>query len=174
MAAMRTLVTGEYYGPNMSMPAITRMVGFLLILLGVVGYVATGAASITALIPAMVGAVFLIIAMVARSPEARKHAMHAAVALALLGVLGTAPRIFRSIAAGDLSRPAVIAQIVMAVILLVYVLLGVKSFIDASSQRKMRRVNRRQRNHLLQCRRPGRGCCASDLFAVPINGHRHT
>jgi hypothetical protein len=119
----------------MSMIAVTRTVGFLLILLGVVGYIATGGASITALIPAMFGAVLLIIALVGRSPESRKHAMHAAVALALIGLIGTIPRIIPALRAGDLQRPAVMAQIAMAVILLVYVLLGVKSFIDARKAR---------------------------------------
>lgn len=119
----------------MSMPTITRSVGFLLILLGVVGYVGTGAASITALIPALVGALFLILAMVARNPNARKHVMHAAVAIALLAVIGGVPRIIAAANAGDLQRPAVLAQIAMAVILAVYVLLGVKSFIDARRAR---------------------------------------
>jgi hypothetical protein len=119
----------------MSMPSVTRIVGFLLVLLGVVGYLATGRASVTALIPAMVGAIFLLIALAARSTEARKHAMHAAVALALLGVIGTVPRIVPAIRAGDLSRPAVMAQIAMATILAVYVILGVKSFIDARKAR---------------------------------------
>ena len=117
------------------MPALTRTVGFLLILLGVAGYVATGGVSITALIPAFFGAVLLILAMVARNPNARKHAMHAALALALLGVLGTAPRIFAAINAGNISRPATLAQIAMAVVLLVYIALGVKSFIDARRAR---------------------------------------
>jgi hypothetical protein len=117
------------------MPALTRTVGFLLILLGVAGYVATGAVSITALIPAFFGAILLILAMVARNPNARKHAMHAALALALLGVLGTAPRIFAAINAGNISRPATLAQIAMAVVLLVYIALGVKSFIDARRAR---------------------------------------
>ena len=36
---------------------------------------------------------------------------------------------------GDISRPAVMAQIAMAAILLVYVLFGVKSFIDARKTR---------------------------------------
>jgi hypothetical protein len=122
----------------MSMPSITRTTGFLLILLGVVGYVATGGASITALIPALVGAVFLVIALVARSAEARKHAMHAAVALALLGVLGTAPRIMTAMRVGDMTRPAVMAQIAMTLILAVYVLLGVKSFVDARKARTLK------------------------------------
>ena len=118
------------------MPFVTRVVGFLLILLGIVGYVGTGGASITALIPAMVGALFLILALAARSAEARKHVMHAAVAIALLLVLGGLPRILAAVNAGDIQRPAVLAQIGMAVILTVYVILGVKSFIDARRARR--------------------------------------
>lgn len=119
----------------MSMVAVTRIVGFLLVLLGIVGYVGTGGASFTALIPALVGAVFLILALVGRSADARKHVMHAAVAIALLAVVGGVPRILTAVRAGDSTRPAVMAQIAMAVILGVYVLLGVKSFIDARKAR---------------------------------------
>jgi hypothetical protein len=119
----------------MNMVSVTRAVGFLLILLGIVGYVGTGGASLTALIPAFVGAVFLVLALVARSPEARKHVMHAAVAIALLAVIGGLPRILTAVNAGDISRPAVMAQIAMAAILAIYVLLGVKSFIDARKAR---------------------------------------
>jgi uncharacterized membrane protein len=119
----------------MSMPSVTRMVGFLLILLGVVGYIGTGMASVTALIPAMVGALFLVLALAARSPQARKHVMHAAVALALVLLIGVVPRILAAVNAGDTTRPAVLAQIAMVIILLVYVLLGVKSFIDARRAR---------------------------------------
>jgi hypothetical protein len=119
----------------MSMPLVTRVVGFLLVLLGVVSYVGTGAASMTALIPAVVGALFLMLALIARNPGARKHVMHAAVAVALLAVLGGVPRIVAAVNAGDLMRPAVLAQIAMAVILAVYVVLGVKSFIDARRAR---------------------------------------
>ena len=117
------------------MPSTTRIVGFVLIAIGVVGYVATGGASLTALIPAMIGAILLILALVARSAEARKHAMHAAVAIALLSLLGTLPRLVPALRAGELQRPAVIAQAVMVLVLLVYVALGVKSFIDARKAR---------------------------------------
>jgi hypothetical protein len=118
------------------MPSVTRVAGFLLVLLGVVGYVGTGGASLTALIPAMVGALFLILALVARNPEARKHVMHAAVALALLAVVGVVPRIISGVRAGNVMRPAVLSQIAMAAILAVYVLLGVKSFVDARRARR--------------------------------------
>jgi hypothetical protein len=113
------------------MPATTRLFGFLLIVLGLASYVSTGRTSVTALIPAFVGAVFLVLAFLARNPAARKHVMHAAVALALLGALGTLGRIIPAISQGNIGRPAVLAQIAMTVLLLVYVALGVRSFIEA-------------------------------------------
>jgi hypothetical protein len=118
------------------MPATTRLVGFVLIGIGVVGYVATGAASVTALIPAMLGALMLVLALVARNPAARKHAMHAAVALALVSVVGTLPRLFPALMAREFQRPAVIAQLAMVLVLAFYVVLGVKSFIEARRARR--------------------------------------
>jgi len=58
----------------------------ILIVLGVASYQLTGRTSLTAMIPAFFGVVLLVCAFVARSSEAaRKHAMHAAVAVGLLG-----------------------------------------------------------------------------------------
>lgn len=118
------------------MPFVTRLVGFLLIVLGIGSYLGTGRSSITAMIPAFFGAIFLILALVARKPDARRHAMHAAVALALIGALAVIPRIVPAIGAGNLSRPAVLSQISMAIVLLIYVALGVRSFIEARRSRK--------------------------------------
>lgn len=118
------------------MPATTRIVGFVLIAIGVIGYVATGAASVTALIPGMVGAILLILALAARSPEARKHMMHAAVAVALISLLATLPRLVPALAAREFQRPAVIAQLAMVLVLAFYVAMGVKSFIDARRARR--------------------------------------
>lgn len=117
------------------MPSVTRVVGFVLVVLGLGGYLATGRASATALIPAFFGAVFLVLAIVARNPNARKHAMHAAVALGLIGLIATASRVMPALSAGSIGRPAVLAQLAMALVLLVYVVLGVKSFIDARQAR---------------------------------------
>lgn len=118
------------------MPATTRLVGFVLIGIGLVGYLATGAASMTALIPAMLGAIMLVLAMVARNTNARKHAMHIAVAIALISMLGTLPRLFPALMAREFQRPAVIAQAAMVLVLLLYVVMGVKSFIDARRARR--------------------------------------
>jgi hypothetical protein len=124
----------RYY--DVTMPATTRLVGFVLIAIGLVGYVATGRASVTALIPAFFGAILLVLALVARGESARKHAMHAAVALALVGFLAVIPRLLPALMAGDLMRPAIISQLAMALTLAIYIGLGVKSFIDARRARR--------------------------------------
>lgn len=113
----------------------TRLVGFALIAIGIVGYIATGAASLTALIPAMIGAILLVLALVGRNAEARRHAMHAAVALALLAAVGTLPRLLPALMAREFSRASVISQALMVLVLLVYVALGVRSFIEARRAR---------------------------------------
>ena len=120
------------------MPSITRTLGLVLILLGLIGYFGTGRTSVTALIPAFFGAVFVILALVARSEAARKHAMHAAVALALVGLVGALVRVVPAVASGELTRPAVLAQVVMSALLAGYIALGVKSFKEARRARLAR------------------------------------
>lgn len=117
------------------MPATTRLVGLLLIVLGIGSYMATGRTSVTALIPAFFGALFILLALVARREAARRHALHAAVALALIGLVATLGRLLPAIGAGHLLRPAALSQLVMAVLLAFYVAKGVKSFIDARKNR---------------------------------------
>jgi len=120
------------------MASTTRTLGIALILLGLIGYFGTGGVSVTALIPAFFGAVFIILALVARSEAVRKHAMHAAVALALLGLLGTLGRAVPAVVRGELMRPAVLAQVVMCLLLVGYIGLGVKSFKEARRARLAR------------------------------------
>lgn len=116
------------------MPAITRLVGFILIAVGIVAFVASGADSPTALIPAALGAVLALLGFLASRENARRHAMHAAMLVALLGIAGTAmnladlPQLFN----GEADRPlAIIASAVTAVVLLVYLVIGIRSFLAA-------------------------------------------
>jgi len=118
------------------MPSTTRLFGLLLIVLGVASYTLTGRTSITALIPAFIGAVFVICALIARREAARKHAMHAAVAVGLIGAIGSLARGVPAALGGDPTRPAVMAQLVTGVLLLIYVALGVQSFIAARKARQ--------------------------------------
>ena len=117
------------------MPGTTRLFGLILIVLGIASYTLTGRTSITALIPAFIGAVFVICALIARNEAARKHAMHAAVAVGLLGAIGSLARGVPAALGGNPTRTAVLAQLVTGVLLLIYVALGVQSFIAARKAR---------------------------------------
>ena len=116
------------------MPSISIACGTLLILIGVLGYVngvLTGHASITALIPAFFGIAILVLGFAARMREnLRKHLMHAAVVIALLGIILTAGRLVSKL--GELTySAAVVSQVSMALVCLLFVILAVRSFIDA-------------------------------------------
>jgi hypothetical protein len=118
------------------MTGTTRYFGIILIVLGVASYTLTGRTSITAMIPAFFGAAFLICAMIARrSDAARRHAMHAAVAIGMVGMLAALARALPAALQGDAGRPAVIAQLIMGGLLLIYVAMGVRSFVAARRAR---------------------------------------
>jgi len=121
-------------------PNFTIRIGLLLIALGTVSYILTGGASLTAFIPAAVGALLAICGIVAmRRATLRPHAMHVAALLALLGLLGTGSALLQAPGwlAGDASpRPALVARASMATILLVYLAFSVRSFVDARVRRR--------------------------------------
>lgn len=116
------------------MPAIGIFCGVFLILIGIIGYVygaMDGRPSITALIPAFFGIVLAILGVVANSkPDLRKHLMHGALLVALLGFIIPIARVLSKLSTISLS-PAVISQLAMALICLIFLVLGIKSFIDA-------------------------------------------
>lgn len=118
------------------MPKTTIYVGVILIILGIASYVLTGAASATALIPAFFGIVFAGLGLLANAKESmRKHVMHAALLLAVLGLIGSFGgllSVLGVLAGGELERPsASIAQAIMAIVCIFFVIAGVRSFIDA-------------------------------------------
>ena len=112
--------------------------GGLLIIIGIVGYVyglGIGHASLTALIPSAFGVVLAVLGIVGRLKEGmRKHLMHIAVLLALLGFLLPTGRMLSSYNTLTFSA-AVIAQTAMALTCLVFVVLSVRSFVEASRTR---------------------------------------
>lgn len=113
--------------------------GVILILLGAGGYFGTGAVSPTALIPSAFGLVLLVLGVLARDPGKRKHAMHFAALVALLGVGGTVGALgdaFAVIGGREVARPAAaIAKASMAILMLVFLGLCVRSFIEARRSR---------------------------------------
>ena len=126
------------------MPSTSIISGVLLILLGIIGYVLgmnDGNASPTALIPALFGILLVIFGFLAKSKEnLRKHLMHAAVLVGLLGFLATASSILKipALLSGTAERPmAVASQFAMALICLVFVIMCVNSFIAARRSREV-------------------------------------
>lgn len=120
------------------MPVISIICGAILIAIGLIGYfqgLSEGPASPTALIPAVFGLLFVIFGAVSQMKESlRKHLMHAAAVVALLGLLGVGGRLLSKISELKLSA-AVLSQIGMAVICLVFLILAIRSFREARKSR---------------------------------------
>ncbi len=120
------------------MPSTAIALGGLLILIGIVGYIygaMNGNASITALIPAFFGIVLVGLGAAAQAKEnLRKHLMHAALVVALLGFILPTGRLLSKAGEFVLS-PATLSQIAMAAVCLLFLILGIKSFADARQNR---------------------------------------
>jgi len=120
------------------MAKISLLFATLLIVLGLVGFFGTGSHFPTALIPAWFGVALAVFGWLAISPDEKKRKlfMHINVTIGLIGLLGAAWRALSAYgnarAAGvDPNKIALASQLTMAGLLLVYVLMCVKSFIDA-------------------------------------------
>ena len=125
------------------MAKLTIVFGVLLILLAVIGFVSTGSAHPTALIPAGVGLVLVIFGVLANTPDAKKRMlwMHISVTVALLAFLGTITADIQAVRMSNgtvYPHPAaVLEKAAMSLLCLIYVLFCVRSFINA----RVRRLN---------------------------------
>ncbi len=117
-----------------ALSSTTILFGVLLTLLGLAAYFLTGASSPTALIPAIFGVLLLALGLLARSEPMRKHAMHAAATVALVGCGGALFSLMRT-PVGPRSPMAVFSQAAMVILTAVFVGLCVKSFIDVRRAR---------------------------------------
>jgi hypothetical protein len=116
------------------MPNTAIWCGRILILIGLIGYgwgLYIGSASYTALIPAIFGLAIMICGHVAAAKEnRRKLFMHLAVLFATLGFLLPLIRLVPAIPNLTLSA-AVISQLAMIAVCLIFVILSVRSFAAA-------------------------------------------
>ncbi|MEI6598113.1 MAG: hypothetical protein WCL22_03635 [bacterium] len=120
------------------MAPITLLFALAYILLGLGGFVLTGSTHKTALIPCAFGILFVLFGLLAFKEKLRKHVMHAAVLIALLAFIGTAralshlPELFN----GTAEKPAsIITQSLNAGFSILYIILAVRSFIQARRAR---------------------------------------
>ena len=122
------------------MPTLAIVFGILLDILGSATFVASGASAPTALIPSAFGTVILVCGFLAKfKPEIRKHVMHVAAVFGLVGTLGGLGMGLPKLGAvlnHTAARPlAVCSQLAMGTLCLIFLILCVKSFIDARRAR---------------------------------------
>ena len=120
------------------MAKVTLVFAVLLIALGLGFYLGTGSKAPTALIPTWFGLALGLFGLLAISPSEsrRKLFMHINVTIGLLGFLGAAGRAIAVLASGRTpDQVALTAQLLMAGLLLIYVILCVRSFIAARRAR---------------------------------------
>jgi peptidoglycan/LPS O-acetylase OafA/YrhL len=125
------------------MARVTYVFGILLIALGLIGYWGTGSIHSTALIPTWFGLALVAGGILAISPSEgrRKLFMHINVTVGLLGLIGAIAAALqgyghaRSLGV-DPDYIALAAKLTMAGLLLIYVNLCVRSFIQARRSRK--------------------------------------
>lgn len=121
------------------MPLLTILIGAALVITGAVAYFVSDTGSLTALIPAAVGLLLVIAGLIARNPKLRKHAIHGALAVALLGAIGSLMNVAKlgDLIAGTAERPgAIISSTIMLVLLVALITAGARSFIAARRGRQ--------------------------------------
>jgi hypothetical protein len=126
------------------MARVTIVFGVLLIILGLVGFWGTGSIHYTALIPTWWGLALCAGGALAISPseKRRKIFMHINVTVGLLGFLGAAGSALHEYTSarsqGIGPNPIALgSQLTMAILLLIYVNLCVRSFIKARRSRQV-------------------------------------
>lgn len=120
------------------MPSTAIWCGRILVLIGIAGY-AWGffepPLSYTSLIPAGFGIALMILGHLSLMKDSiRKHLMHVAVLIALLGFVAALGGMFRKGVPTAFSA-GVISEIAMAIVCVAFVVLGVRSFIAARRER---------------------------------------
>jgi len=117
------------------MAKLSIVLGIVLILLGLISYFGISSESVTALIPSFIGIPMLVLGFIALNEKYKKHAMHGAAVLMLIGFGGTISgliKFFRMLGGEEFERPtAITVQALMAVLCLIFLILAIKSFIDA-------------------------------------------
>ncbi len=124
------------------MARVTIFFGVVLILLGLLTFMATGSKAPTSLIPCAFGILLVAFGYLGRTTDLKKRAlwMHIAVTVGLLGFLATIGRgpvsFVKWMAGVQYPRPIAIQETTaMCVLLFVYVVLCVRSFIAARRAR---------------------------------------
>ena len=125
------------------MAAKALITAVLLIVVGIVGYSVqepdpVKGKSVTALIPAFFGIAIGLCGLLALKDTLRKHVMHLAAVLGLLGALGAPYPIIKRLTTSkpvSFSEPAVVSAALTTLICVVFLVLCINSFVQARKAR---------------------------------------
>jgi len=125
------------------MSSISIVMGLVLSLYGAYSFAIAEGNPGTALIPTYFGIAFIVLGVLAIREKFRKHAMHVAAMVGVIGFLGGAimgfPRL-PALLAGEIADPKTLnkaqSQNLLAFTCLIFVILCVNSFIHARRRRK--------------------------------------
>lgn len=121
----------------MTVAGLGLRIGIGLVLLGVGAFVGTGSESVTALIPAVMGAVLIGCGVAGPSPERRRSADYAALVVSGVGAVGCTMNVaqFNELISGTAERPVAVAvSSVMFLVLVTFVVIGIVSFREARNR----------------------------------------
>lgn len=122
------------------MPKLTFTTGAILVIVGLGGYIYSVFSDTdhwTALIPAIIGVILLISGAIAR--KNLMAGIHIALLFALIGAAGMIMPLMNlgALFAGEAERPAaVVAALISLIVLVIYLILGVRSFLAARRWKK--------------------------------------
>ena len=116
---------------------ITKTFGIILIILGVAGYLSIDRASLSGLIPALLGMALIMLSQTARNEAYFKKSMQAAVMLTALGFIGSGLRVIESLFVHKSVNLSIllIAQILVTLACAVFIGLAVKLHFEARSEK---------------------------------------
>ena len=121
----------------------TKIIGALLIAIGLYAYMNStpnenGKVPMTSLIPAFFGMILLICGALSHNPKLRKHVMHVAAMVGVLGAIGGFMPLIRQASKGhelDPTKLAAASGLLMSALCAMFVFLCVRSFIAAKKAR---------------------------------------
>jgi hypothetical protein len=117
------------------------VLGLLLMLLGFVGFIGTDAEYPAALLPVYFGLALVLLGLLGQQDRLRKHAMHTAAMVGLIGVLLPTILIVLALTAEENRNSILLAeQVALAAACALFVALCVKSFIDARRRQRQKKA----------------------------------
>jgi hypothetical protein len=131
------VLPGRPHRRGQIVPRVSIVFGLLLIALGAGAFVGTGSQHPTALIPGGFGLVLVLLGALGLRDNLRKHAMHVAAMVGLIGAVGGGVMLVLPLAQGaGIQQPVAYAcKAAMTLLCLLFVGLCVNSFVQARRRR---------------------------------------